>query len=68
MAPSPQEKELRRRLDAWINGRTQAQAAKALGMSQPYLSFILRGYRPVSGCRPILKKLGLEVKIVRRSP
>ena len=41
---------------------TQVAAAKALGISQPYLSDLLRKRRDVS--KPLLKKLGLKRAVI----
>lgn len=55
-----------RGLRVWlaVNDTTQAEIARQLGISKPYLTMILRGQRPAVHIREQLVELGVPADLV----
>jgi predicted transcriptional regulator len=56
------EEQLRHTLRAKVTGTSQGEFAKMVGLSQQYVSMMLRGQRPIP--RRVLAELGVK-KVVR---
>lgn len=57
------EKQLKFKLEQFVRGKSQARAARELGISPMYLNDILKGRRAITG-KKLIKGLGLKAQLI----